>query len=95
GSRSQDKVKSVVMNEPLASELPTTAEQTNDQNITEHEFLVRDMKINEVASALKSLKLEKYKLLFIASLVDAMALIQLTEADFQKEFCFTRIEAIR
>ncbi|KAL3889404.1 hypothetical protein ACJMK2_001748 [Sinanodonta woodiana] len=95
GSRSQDKVKPVVMNEPLARELTKADKQTNDQNITEHEFLVMDMKINDVASALKSLKLEKYNLLFEASLVDGMALIQLTEDDFQRDFGFTRIEANR
>ncbi|KAL3889402.1 hypothetical protein ACJMK2_001746 [Sinanodonta woodiana] len=85
----------VIINEPVASELPKATTQTNAENITEHEFHVRDMKINDVASALESLKLEKYKPLFESALVDGMILSQLKENDFQKDFGFTRIEAIR
>ncbi|KAK3578195.1 hypothetical protein CHS0354_015246 [Potamilus streckersoni] len=76
--------------EPIRSMLTIST-----RNLTEHKFDVRDMTMSEVASALIKLKLEKYTSSFKSALVDGMILSKLKEDDLQKDFGFTRIEAIR
>ncbi|KAL3889398.1 hypothetical protein ACJMK2_001742 [Sinanodonta woodiana] len=76
--------------ETIPSMLPIST-----RNITRPTFDVREMNMRDVADALIKLKLEKYTSLFISSLVDGMILSKLNEADLQKDFGFSKIEAIR